>query len=31
MASLYELSAEYAHLLDAYSSAQSEEEAAEIL
>lgn len=31
MASLYELSAEYAHLLDAYSSAQSDEEAAEIL
>lgn len=31
MASLYELSAEYAGFLDAYANAQSEEEAAEIL
>ena len=31
MASLYELSAEYASFLDAYDNAQSEEEAAEIL
>ena len=31
MASLYELSAEYAAFLDAYDSAQTEEEAAEIL
>ena len=31
MASLYELSAEYAGFLDAYANAQNEEEAAEIL
>ena len=31
MASLYELSAEYAAFLDAYANAQNEEEAAEIL
>lgn len=31
MASLYELSAEYAGFLDAYANAQSEEESAEIL
>ena len=31
MASLYELSAEYAGFLDAYDNAQNEEEAAEIL